>query len=113
MRLLTLRPSAHQGDFVVDNLGVGAQEHGASTPVLFGDLHTKHIAVKGDHALQVADVNPHVSKSCYSWHRSLPVVVLRVVVIVPPWAYASCRQDTSESHHMWDILLPPRPQCQH
>src|SRR5262252_3839418 len=99
MRLLTLRPPAHQGDFVVDNLGVGAQEHGASTPVLFGNLHTQHIAVKGDHALQVADVDPHVSKSCYSWHRSLPVVVLRVVVMVPPQACASSRRETSKSHH--------------
>src|SRR5438270_261781 len=97
MGLLTLRPPAHQGDFVVDNLGVCTQEHGAGTPVLFGDLHTQYIAVKGDHALQVADVEPDMSKPCYSWHRSLPVVVLRVVVLVPPWA---CASSAREMHNL-------------
>ena len=54
---------SHQGDFVIHGVGVGAQEHGTGPPVLFGDLHTHHIAVKCHHPLQVADVEPNVSQS--------------------------------------------------
>src|SRR5262249_50805193 len=63
--------AAHEGDLVIDGLGVGAQEDDARAPVLLGNLHAHDVTVKPHHPLEVADVETDVTEACDSWHGSL------------------------------------------
>src|SRR5438132_7920665 len=71
MRIVILRPPPHEGDFVVYRLWISTQEDGASAPVLLGDLHPQDVPIKRHHALQVADVDAHVTESHYACHLCL------------------------------------------
>src|SRR5207253_967316 len=79
---VVLCTARHQGDLVIDRLRIAAQEHHASFGILFGDLHTQEIAVKGGHALDVAYENAQMTESGYTWHGSLstPPAVVQISV---------------------------------
>ena len=68
MRIGRVGPAAHQGDLVVDGLGIGAQEHDAEAPVLLGDVQAEDVAVERDHPFKVAHVDADVSEPQHPRH---------------------------------------------
>src|SRR5919197_5959546 len=84
MRIVTLRPPPHEGDFVVHRLRISTQENGPSAPVLFGDLHPHDVPIKRHHALQIADVDTYVTEPHYACHmRLLPGMLSRLPADLP------------------------------